>query len=107
MRCRCRSLFLTRGRRAGVPMPRRALPLLLAILTILPAGCSGKKVAHEQQAHLSTLARAYGFYLRTHRGERPATMTALKEFVKKMTPEELASANLEADQVDSMFTSTR
>jgi len=89
-------------------MPRRILPLLLAILPLLPAGCSGKKnVAHEEQQHLSTLVRAYGFYIRSHRGERPASMAALKEFVKKMTPEELASANLEADQVDSMFTSTR
>jgi len=89
-------------------MMGRSITVFLAIVLMVPIGCSGdKKIAHEQQKHLSKLARAYGFYVRKHQGNRPPTMTALKEYVKQMSPEDLASANLEASEVDSMFISTR
>src|SRR5262249_11730062 len=70
------------------------------------SGCSGKNPGHAERMHLATLARVYGFYIRTNKGAPPKSMSDLKQFVKSMTATDLQQAGItDPSTVDTMFTS--
>jgi hypothetical protein len=81
--------------------------LILSLGSVLVGGCgTPQREVPKEELHMSSLARAYGFYQQQHRGETPPNKEAFSKFLKGLSAEQREGRGIKGD-VDQLFISPR
>jgi hypothetical protein len=80
---------------------------MISAATLL-SGCDGSgQPASSEERHLKALAVLTGQYRGSHRGKAPANLDALKAYITKVDSAALQTLNVDPNNRDAMFVSTR
>lgn len=81
---------------------------LLLVGSLFLVGCRAKQVPPPpSQDHIAALARAYTQYTAKHGNKGPANEGELREYLKKLSPEQARSIGIDSTNLDSHFVSPR